>query len=254
MPFSLNQLKRIDRSIKEVDVITKGRFNEYGQDYEFGDEFAGLFGFRAIELDPGKSIQFKIADYQEGVRDSRKLFTSNVLKGGPIEPYEVVDAYINANRALFGVKKEMKFDLDAAKLLGLKGQEFYNNTKRLTKSDLANLEAERFVPLSISDGVIAKFDENTRNLQEKDPSYTNPFRAAANVIFNIRNNMFRIRLTDGNFPFFENPLLPKPGGADAAQLPVGVNTAAINPNILSSQVQGTDSTNAERFATLFPNG
>ena len=254
MPFSLNQLKRIDRSIKEVDVITKGRFNEYGQDYEFGDEFAGLFGFRAVELDPGKSIQFKIADYQEGVRDSRKLFTSNVLKGGPIEPYEVVDAYINSNRALFNVKKEMKLDLDAAKLLGLEGQEFYNNTKRLTKSDLANLEAERFVPLSISDGVIAKFDENTRNLQEKDPSYTNPFRAAANVIFNIRNNMFRIRLTDGNFPFFENPLLPKPGGADAAQLPVGVNTAPINPNILSSQVQGTDSTNAERFATLFPNG
>jgi hypothetical protein len=148
----------------------------------------------------------------------------------------------------------MKLDLDAAKLLGLEGQAFYNNTKRLTKSDLANLEAERFVPLSISDGVIAKFDENTRNLQKKDPSYTNPFRAAANVIFNMRNNMFRIRLTEGDFPFFENPLLPKPGGADAAQLPVGVNTAAINPNILSSQVQGTDSTNAERFATLFPNG
>ena len=148
----------------------------------------------------------------------------------------------------------MKLDLDAAKLLGLEGREFYNNTKRLTKSDLANLEAERFVPLSISDGVIAKFDENTRNLQEKDPSYINPFRAAANVIFKMRNNMFKIRLTEGDFPFFENPLLPKPGGADAAQLPVGVNTAAIDPNILSSQVQGTDSTNAERFATLFPNG
>ena len=213
-----------------------------------------IMGKWEVDPDDGKSIQFKIADYQEGVRDSRKLFTSNVLKGGPIEPYEVVDAYINANRALFGVKKEMKFDLDAAKLLGLKGQEFYNNTKRLTKSDLANLEAERFVPLTISDGVIAKFDENTRKLREKDPSYTNPFRAAANVIFNMRNNMFKIRLTGGDFPFFENPLLPKAGGSDAAQLPVGVNTAPINPNILSSQVQGTDSTNADRFAILFPNG
>jgi hypothetical protein len=66
--------------------------------------------------------------------------------------------------------------------------------------------------------------------------------------------MFRIKLTEGSFPFFENPLLPKPGGADAANLPAGVNTAPINANILSSQVQGTNSTNAQRFATLFPNG
>ena len=254
MPFSLNQLKRLDRSVKEVDVITKGRFDEYGQDYEFGPEFAGLFGFRAVELDPARSIQYKIFDYNNGVSDSRKLFTSVTLKGGPIEPYEVIDAYINANRALFGVRKEMKADIDAAKLLGLKGKEFYDNTTRLTKSDLANLEAERFVPFGVSDGVIAKFDDNTKKLQEKDPSYINPFRAAANTLFNIRNQMFRIKLTEGNFPFFENPLLPKPGGPDAANLPAGVNTAPINANVLSSQVQGTDSTNQQRFATLFPNG
>ena len=46
-----NQLKRIDRSIKPVDVITKGRFDEYGQDYEFGPEFAGLFGFGSSRSD-----------------------------------------------------------------------------------------------------------------------------------------------------------------------------------------------------------
>ena len=115
----------------------------------------------------------------------------------------------------------MKADIDAAKLLGLEGKEFYDNTTRLTKSDLANLEAERFVPFGVSDGVIAKFDDNTKKLQEKDPSYINPFRAAANTLFNIRNQMFRIKLTEGNFPFFENPLLPKPGGPDAANLPAG---------------------------------
>ena len=48
MPFSFDQLKRLDRSIKQVDVITKGKYDEYGQDFEFGDEFGGLFGFRAI--------------------------------------------------------------------------------------------------------------------------------------------------------------------------------------------------------------
>ena len=34
-----------------------------------------------------------------------------MLKGGPVTPEEIFDAYINANRALFGVKKEMKLDL-----------------------------------------------------------------------------------------------------------------------------------------------
>ena len=95
MPFSLNQLKRIDKSIKSVDVITKGKYDDYGQDYDLGSELGGLVGFRAVELNPERSIQFKVADYQQGVRDSRKLFTSNTLKGGPVEPYEIIDAYIN---------------------------------------------------------------------------------------------------------------------------------------------------------------
>ena len=66
--------------------------------------------------------------------------------------------------------------------------------------------------------------------------------------------MFRIKLTEGSFPFFENPLLPKPGGADAANMQGNVITAPIDGNLLSSQVQETNSTNAQRFATLFPNG
>jgi hypothetical protein len=105
MPFSLDQLKRLDQSIESVDVITKGKFDEYGQEFEFGDEFQGLFGFRAVNVNPDRAMNFKVANFQRGVRDSRSLFTRVVLKGGPIEPTEVVDAYINANRALFDVKK-----------------------------------------------------------------------------------------------------------------------------------------------------
>ena len=55
----------------------------------------------------------------KGIRDSRSLFTRAVLKGGPIEPREIVDAYINANRAMFDVKKNLKGDMDAARLLDI---------------------------------------------------------------------------------------------------------------------------------------
>jgi len=254
MPFSLNQLKRIDRSIKSVDVITKGKFDEYGQDYEFGPEFAGLFGFRAVELDPAKSLGFKIFDYKNTVSDARKLFTSVTLKGGPIEAYEVVDAYINANRALFNARKEMKADFDAARLLGITDTELATTTKgRLTKKEFNNLDLNFFQPYKLSKEIYAKFQDNTDKLRLKDPSYKNPVLGALNTITSILSQLSVLDLTD-EFPFIENPLLPKPGGSDAASLPTGVNTAPINANILSSQVQGTDSTNAQRFATLFPNG
>jgi len=266
MPFSLNQLARIDRSIKEVDVVTKfpgvkkliggdDVVSEYGQTYEFGPEFAGLFGFRAVELDPGKSIAFKIADYQNGVSDARKLFTTNTLKGGRIEPYEIVDAFINANRALFDVRKEMKNDIEAAKLLGLGGVDFEKAVEgRLTKSDLRGLVDGLFRPLTISKGIQRKFQTNAENLAAKsDQPVDNPFLKTIPVIQGIQQFLLQYDLND-DFPFIENPLLPKPGGPDAASLPAGVNTAPINANVLSSQVQQTDSTNAERFATLFPNG
>ena len=50
MPFSLNQLKRLDQSIESVDILQKGKFDRFGQAYEFGDEFAGLFGFRSVSI------------------------------------------------------------------------------------------------------------------------------------------------------------------------------------------------------------
>ena len=86
MPFSFEQLKRLDRSIESVDVLVKGKFDEYGQNFEFGDEFQGLFGFREVKVNPERSLQFKVADYQRGVRESRSLFTREALRGGPIEP------------------------------------------------------------------------------------------------------------------------------------------------------------------------
>ena len=100
MPFSLDQLKRLDQSIESVDVLQKGSIDKFGQTYEFGDEFAGLFGFRSVAVNPDRTLKFKVANYQRGVRESRQLFTREALRGGPIEPRDIVDSYINANRSL----------------------------------------------------------------------------------------------------------------------------------------------------------
>ena len=137
MPFSFDQLKRMDRSIESVDVITKGKYDEYGQDFEFGDEFGGLFGFRTVNINPERTLRYKVADFQRGSRDSRSLFTRLTLKGGPIEPREIVDAYLNANRALFDNQKEFKGNLDAARLLNISETGFIDATDRISGVALA---------------------------------------------------------------------------------------------------------------------
>ena len=54
-------------------------------------------------------MNFKVAELSTRCKGFKKsLFTRVALKGGPIEPREVVDAYLNANRAMFNVKKNFK--------------------------------------------------------------------------------------------------------------------------------------------------
>src|SRR6056300_1409596 len=169
MPFSLNQLKRLDQSIESVDVIQKGKFDKFGQAYEFGDEFAGLFGFRSVSVNPDRTLKFKVANYQRGVRESRQLFTREALRGGPIDPSEIVDAYLNANRALFGVRKDFKLDLDAARTLGISDNGLRTSTDRLSGIEVGSIEQNRFRPINISSEIQQAFAENAAKIGEPNP-------------------------------------------------------------------------------------
>ena len=206
MPFSASQINIIFKAgLKEVDVIEKGRFDKYGQTYELGDELSGLVGFRAVQLNPERSLNFKIADYQKGVRDSRSLFTAKSLRGGPIEPSEIVQNYINANRALYNTRQEFQIDIDAARTLGIsEGELFTTVTDRLSKVDFATIDNDQFRPLAISREVQQAFAENAANI-----GVDNPFLEAAGAIAEVQGQLSALKLSDGEFPFIENPLLPK---------------------------------------------
>ncbi len=206
MPFSFDQFKRLDQSIKEVDVITRGKYDEYGQEYEFGDEFAGLFGFRAVNVNPERTIKFKVADYKKGVRQAGSLFTRETLKGGPIEPREIVDAYINANRALFNVKKKMKSDLDAAITLGISDQA-YNRNVDISAAEKSAIEQGIFRPYVPSANVRQAFQENASAL-----GVNNPYIDAASAINDIRAELSGLSLDDPAFPNIDNPLMPMDAG------------------------------------------
>jgi hypothetical protein len=250
MPFSFEQLKRLDRSIESVDVLTKGKFDEYGQTFEFGDEFQGLFGFREVKVNPARALDFKIANYQRGVRESRQLFTRESLRGGPVEPRDIVDAYINANRALFDVRKNFKGDIDAARILNISDDAFRSSTARLSNVDIATIDNNVFRPIEISPDIRLAFRENADKIGIADP-----LDAASSVIQDIQSQMRNISLSEVEFPVFENPLLPIL--EDTLATPQTLNLPSIDSNIINNPgAAGNFSglTTADKLRILFPQG
>ena len=109
---------------------------------------------RRVEVNPEKSFNYKITDYKKGIRNSRNLFTSATLKGGPVTPEAIVDAYINANRALYGVNRSLYQDMEAAELLGMSTEAMNDNMENRGERRAFNALIEgEFRPLKISRAV-----------------------------------------------------------------------------------------------------
>ena len=197
-PLNWKQLKRLKLSAKPVNDI--GRFDERGREYDFGNEALGIFGARAIEVEPEKSIVYKVADYSRGARNSKNLFKSVALKGGVTTPEQLVDAYITANRALFNNQKELYKDLEAAKVLDsdmTKINRFVSG--KLGKKNYGAISNERFIPYIPSKNVFIKSAEIARDL-----GIENPLLKVVGSLANIRMQMFNVGLED-EFPEIENP-------------------------------------------------
>jgi hypothetical protein len=250
MPFSFNQLKRLDQSLEEVDVITKGKFDKYGQTYEFGNEFAGLFGFRAVPINPSRVLNFKIADFQKGTRESRSLFTRETLRGGPVEARDIVDAFINANRALFGVQKTMKADMEAGETLGLSNYEIEESFSRVGSRSYNALVEGSFRPFRPSKEIRLAFEQNAQRL-----GLDNPFNEAEGAIDAIADELSYATLDEPFFPTIENPLMPIM--QDTPTTPTTLNLPSVDQSVMSKTQAANQFSNLtmdQKIRLLFPNG
>jgi hypothetical protein len=218
LPGSLKQLGRIDYAVTPIDTFIQsgdlggpfkwgkiGKYDENGQSYELLDEGLGILGMRAIDVNVARGLKFKQAAYSHNTRKSRGLFTKIALKEGPRDPEELVEAYINANRALFDVQQTMGEDISAAKTLKIRPVEMYESLARLSRKDLGNLQAGIFQPHTPSRDVIDGMYRNARKM-----GLPNPYNRIAFAINNILRKLYRLRIKKGNtFPQFINPFSVK---------------------------------------------
>jgi len=173
-----------------------------------------------------------VADYKKGVRDSGSLFTRETLKGGPIEPREIVEAYINANRALFNVKKNFMQDLDAAQILGISDEAYRANVDISIREKNA-IEQGIFRPYTPSMNIRQAFAENAAKI-----GAANPYESAADTIDSIRNELSNLSLNAAEFPVIDNPLMPSI--MDQRTLPnintgTPMNLPSVSANVVGAQ-------------------
>ena len=229
-------------AVKPVDVIQDkpGPYDDYGQAYEVGDELAGFVGMRVVNLNPERGLDFKIADYQRGVRNARGLFTRETRLGaGPVTPKEIIDAYINSNRALFEVRRDMMKDYDAAQILGLPEETISKVSRRLSRRDVGTIRNGIFRPLPLSDDVKRAFAENSRKM-----GVPNPLEVALPVIARIREILSLAPLSLEMFPELFNPFeAPPVDTTKTVPSNIDLNTPAVNPTVVGQGANMTANQN-----------
>jgi hypothetical protein len=219
VPLNWKQLERLGFSLMPQDSTYK--FDKYGNEFELGNELLGIVGLRNIKVNPERGIEYKLTNYKKGIRNARSLFTTATTKGGPITPEEIVDAYLNSNRALYQVNRELYKDIEAARILGMKNSKIEETMiNRGERKAYRAIEENTFKPLTISQDVRQLFEANAREL-----GLGNPFESAYNEIQKLLQQLSKTKLNGDFFPDLENPFsnLPaQPTLNPSGQLPPAV--------------------------------
>jgi len=258
-PLNWNQLKRLGlASVAKVVPESDIRFGPRGVEYELGNELSGIAGLRRVKIDPSKGINYKITDYKDGIRASRSIFARRTLTGGVVTPEEVVDAYIESNRALFEINREMFKDIKAAQMLGMSEESVEEKmVKRGERRAFNALIDGEFRPYSISNDVKNIFEFNAEQL-----GLPNPFDTAEDIIDTINEILSETPVSLDIFPDLPNPfrqsIIPNLGSTPVGQLPPvvsGATPSVVNANARYGSIPTTvGQTNPEEFNKVFPNG
>ena len=129
-----------------------------------------------------------------------------MLRGGPKTPRDVIERFIEANRAKFNVEKEMAKNILAADVLGadmdLIAKEFVD---RGLKKPYGRLSEAVFEPYFPSKNIQREFEEIAENIRQD-----NPFEDAIDILDEMYGDFSDLDLS-GEFEVDINDYLPPTG-------------------------------------------
>ena len=210
-PGSLQTFRRLDLAIEPVDILTKGKFDEYGQTFALGDELLGFAGMRAVEVNPLRAMDFKIADFRTGINNARREFTGPTLRG-PVDPATIVDRYKVASEALYKVQEKMHRDYLAARTLGTPVTALdLKFADRISDVQLQAIKRGVFKPFIPSENIEKAFADNARAVGQPDPYQR--VKTLINRLIKLYDGMpLGLELPDTNNPFRQSII---------GQIPIG---------------------------------
>jgi len=227
MQSTLKQLGKVGKSIT-------GQTGKYGEEFELKNELSGLFGFRPVQSNPERSLQFKLGKFGSSLKETENLFSSPLLRGGRVTPEDILEKYQYSESRRFQVLKKMAKDVDAMRDLGVpdyKIREKIKARKGLNKSIVNDLMFGTYTPKRPGDFFVTRMSEINNDLNNKEGTNTpNPYFQALPSINEIINKNRRINLLEGDISFSQlsiQPSRPKPR-------PVSNSNPVIN-----SQITGT---------------
>ena len=228
-PGSISQMKRIGQA-------ATGKTDKYGNLYNLQDELPGLAGFRSIQSNPVKSLQFMTTAFGSDLKKSENLFTSPLLRGGRVSKKDIINGYKYSESRRFHTLKEMYENIEAARSLGVPEYKIREKVKRkgLSKDLLENLFQGVYTPKEPSNFFVTRIGEINRDLNEKEGvDLPNPYFEAIGDISKIINNNRRLDLLTDQLDIVDKtetqtPILPQ------------TTTQQSNTNpIVNSQITGT---------------
>lgn len=196
-PFSLQQMIRLGFAATGEPSRTIGPYRGTGQTYDLTDEALGFTGYRPVPIDPARSLDFMMSGYQRGIRNARREFNAELLRGDPVSPQQVIDRYIIANKAKWEQMKKMSQDITAGMILGTRPNDILNVLGRISKKDGAALLTNKFIPFTISENIQKVFEDNARKL-----GVANPYRTAESAVKSLHDTMMSVPLSSPEWPDF----------------------------------------------------
>jgi hypothetical protein len=190
-PLSAQQMERLILSLQNKP-------NKRGQKFDIYDELAGMYGLRAVKVEPEKNIEFKIYEFKKGIRQTRGLLSSETTKGGEIKADDIIERFYIANKQRYNVMNKMANEIQAGFILGMdkrKMAEAFASRQELKAYSL--ITQNRFLPFAIGKGTAQTYIEQSKQLQSdfENMKFEAPYNSSTrNIIANMYRAMSKIPL------------------------------------------------------------